>query len=277
MNRIARKGMLSAMRPSLTTFRALVAVLTVTAAIPVALAAPRAAEPASDTLVVHTEAWARYTEKDGSGFAWDILRAVYNPEGIEIEKNFVPFARAVRNVTEGEGDVYVASYRDGSEKAIYPEMHYDTDELQALFRADLADSWQGKASLQSGTVGWIIGYRLGEYLDVDVATELAKTRTQALRMLKHGRIDYYVDNKYEIAGLLKDPPIEFDPSKYVRRKCGYIPMYMAFDDSPRGHRFREIWDRRFRKLLENGTIAEIYDKYGFSTWPFEHPRDASSA
>jgi polar amino acid transport system substrate-binding protein len=240
-------------------------------------AAPRAAEPGPATLVVYTEAWAQYTETDGSGFAWDILRAVYKPAGITIEKNFVPFARAVRNVTDGPGDAYLAAYLNGSDGAIFPEMHYDADELQALFPADRADAWQGKRSLETGTVGWIIGYRLGAYMDVDVTTELAKTRAQALRMLKHGRIDYYVDNKYEIGELLKDPPIAFDSSRYVRRDTAQIPMYVAFDDSARGRRFRDIWDRRFPKLLENGTIAEIYDTYGFGVWPFEQPREHPGA
>ena len=254
-------------------WRVLGALLAALAHVPAGVPAAHAESPPPDTLIVYTEAWTDYTERDGSGFAWDILRAVYQPAGITIEKHFVPFARAVRMVTEGRGDAYPGAYRDGSAGSIYPELPYDTDTLAVLCRRERAAAWQGAQSLETGVVSWIIGYRLDAYLAPDMQVERAKTRTQALRMLKHGRIAYYLDARYEIRHLLEDPPIALDRSRYAWREAAKIPMYVAFDDSPRGRHFRAIWNTRFRKLLHAGTIAAIYDRYGFDVWPFAHPRD----
>jgi hypothetical protein len=41
----------------------------------VLFAAPTAAGPG--WIDIHTEAWQDYTQRDGTGFAWDVIRAVY--------------------------------------------------------------------------------------------------------------------------------------------------------------------------------------------------------
>lgn len=159
-------------------------------------------------------------------------------------------------VAGGRGDAYPGAYRDGRAGSIYPEVPYDTDALAVLCRRQRAAAWQGPQSLETGVVSWIVGYRLDAYLAPDMQVERAKTRTPALCMLKHGRIADYLDARHEIRHLLEDPPITLHRSRYAWRDAVKMPMYVAFDDSPRGRHFRAIWTTRFRKLRHDGTIAD---------------------
>jgi len=44
---------------------------------------------ALDTIRVSSEQWDHATHRDGSGLYWDIIRAVYEPAGIEVRERIV--------------------------------------------------------------------------------------------------------------------------------------------------------------------------------------------
>lgn len=51
-----------------------------------------------------SETWTRYTQEDGRGVAWDLLRAVYEPAGVRLRIANEPYTRAVGLVLRGEAD-----------------------------------------------------------------------------------------------------------------------------------------------------------------------------
>lgn len=227
------------------------------------------------TIEIHTEAWPDYTNRDGTGFAWDILRAVYNPSGVELEKVFVPYSRAVRDVVEGEADAWIGSYGDENANALYPTWHYDADRLQALFPKEQLKGWRGPWSLRGRRVGWVRGYEYDKYLDVGVSKVLLKDRSRVVMLLRTGRINFWLDAAYEIENLLKSRGDEIDRSRYVRRNIMNQKLYMAFADNRRGRYLRDIWDRRLPRLLESGRLAVIYDRWNMDVWPFAQSRGES--
>jgi polar amino acid transport system substrate-binding protein len=224
---------------------------------------------------IHTEAWQDYAEPDGTGFAWDVIRAVYKPAGIAVRFSIVPYSRAVQDVLAARADAWIGSYDNEQEGAIYPDWHYDADRVEALFPKSKLDSWKGRASLENARVGWIRDYAYDTYMNVSVREVLLKNRRRALMLLKRGRLDYWLDAAYEQEHLLENAPESIDPSKYVRRHVLYKRLYLGFADTARGRELARIWDRRFPKLLKRGRIAEIYDSWDFEVWPFEVPRPSS--
>ena len=129
---------------------------------------------------VHTEAWQAYTERNGTGFAWDVIRAVYEPVGVRIDDSYVPYSRAIQDVLAGDADAWVGSYANEQAEALYPEWHYDADQVQALFLEAATDSWSGPASLEGARVAWMRGYAYARYLDVPVKRVLLNDRSRAL-------------------------------------------------------------------------------------------------
>lgn len=57
-----------------------------------------------------SEEWSDYTGADGRGMAWDILREVFEPEGVKLEIRSVPYTRSIGLVQRGEADAQVGAY-----------------------------------------------------------------------------------------------------------------------------------------------------------------------
>ncbi|SVJ65325.1 Uncharacterised protein [Klebsiella pneumoniae] len=59
------------------------------------------AAPSVGEIRVVSETWTRYTQEDGRGVAWDLLRAVYEPAGVRLRIANEPYTRAVGLVVRG--------------------------------------------------------------------------------------------------------------------------------------------------------------------------------
>jgi polar amino acid transport system substrate-binding protein len=231
----------------------------------------------AEAITIHTEAWEDYTNKDGTGFAWDTIRAVYNPVGIELNIKIVPYARAVDNVTHRDADAWVASYRNENKRAVYPDWHYDADRVAALYVRDRTPAPATTSDLKNKRVAWVRGYKMEQYIDVPMkAIELNKQET-SIRMLKHGRIDFFLDARYVIKNMLENLPDNLEREEFAFQHVTNLPLYLAFAPTSKGRRLAEIWDERFPQLLKNGTIAELYDKYDYTHWPFDQSRSDSGS
>jgi polar amino acid transport system substrate-binding protein len=57
-----------------------------------------------------SETWNDYTNADGSGLAWDVLREVFEPAGVKVKIRSVPYTRSVGLARRGEVDAWVGSY-----------------------------------------------------------------------------------------------------------------------------------------------------------------------
>lgn len=79
-----------------------------------------------------SETWNDYTNADGSGLAWDVLREVFEPAGVKVKIRSVPYTRSVGLARRGEVDAWVGSYHDETEGVLYARWHYDSDHIYAL-------------------------------------------------------------------------------------------------------------------------------------------------
>lgn len=242
-----------------------------------ALALPAVPPAQAETIRFHSAAWQAYTNADGTGFAWDIVRAVYKPAGVTLDIDTMPYARAVNTVTNGRADAWVGSYADEVSAAVYPDWHYDADRVDAVMTGDTAATWSGSPSLEGARVGWIRGYQMGKYLDVTVDANPVDDRTSALRMVDRGRIAYFLDPAIELDKAFAELPDGLETGDFAREPVMNLKLYVAFAPTTRGRKFARIWDERFPELLADGRIAEIYDKHGFELWPFEQPRQGGGS
>ncbi|MCZ7166943.1 hypothetical protein, partial [Salmonella enterica] len=73
-----------------------------------------------------------YTNKDGSGLAWDVLRQVFEPADITVQTRTVPYTRSIGLAQRGEVDGWVGAHRDEASGVLYPHWHFDADHIYAL-------------------------------------------------------------------------------------------------------------------------------------------------
>jgi polar amino acid transport system substrate-binding protein len=217
-----------------------------------------------DDIVLVSEQWIAYTEANGTGLGWDLMREVFEPAGIKVALRTEPYTRAVGLVQRGEADAWVGAYQDEVEGTLYPKWHYDTDEIYALGLA--SEPAPTLKTLGNYRLAWVRGYEYQHYLpNVLHFNEIAR-RDHILSMLDHSRADLYIDAKPEVDFILGQTR---EPQRFRTTYLTAIPLFLSFADNARGHFLRDLFDQRMAQLVRSGKLRPI-----FAHWKQPYPFDA---
>lgn len=219
-----------------------------------------------DKIVVASEEWEGATNKDGTGLYWDIIKEVFQSEGVEVVFQIYPYERAVHMVETGEADAWCGSYADEEEFAIYPKYHFDYDLVTALFLKKYEADWKGEESLKGKNVGWIRGYDYDQYLKVEMKSRELSNRSSALKLIAKERMDYFLDAQVEIESALAKNLI--DKSLITTKELLKLKLFLAFIKSPKGKELIKIWDRKIEEMIKSGRLKKIYAKHDYADYPF---------
>lgn len=211
-----------------------------------------------------SEAWEGHTQVDGQGLAWDILRLVFEPEGVELVIQSVPYTRSIGLVQRGEVDAWVGSYRNEVDQGVfYPRRHYDTDQISALGLVGQAPPTL--ASLGAQRLVWMRGYEYQRYLPNVKHFQEVQRRSGILAMLERDHADFYLDARTEVDGVLAAAA---DPARYRITELTRLPLYLGFADNPRGRALAELYDRRLGLLIERGSLRSLFKRWK-QPYPFD--------
>ncbi|MBN6791724.1 transporter substrate-binding domain-containing protein [Pseudomonas fulva] len=213
-----------------------------------------------------SEEWVDYTNADGTGVAWDVMRKVFQPAGIEVVPQSAPYSRAIGLVKRGEADAWVGSYKDESEDNLYPRWHFDVDHIYALGLA--SKPAPTLATIGDYRLAWVRGYAYGKYLPRVREFREIQRREGILPMLEHDRVDFYVDAMTEVDYVIGQSS---QPDRFRRTHVVELPMYLAFARSQRGEALRDVFDKRMAELVRSGELKPIFER-----WKQPYPFDAST-
>lgn len=212
-----------------------------------------------------SEDWEDYTAADGRGLAWDVLRAVFEPAGVELDIRTVPYTRSVGLVQRREVDALVGSYRDEAENVLYPHWNFDSDHIYALGLA--SNPAPTLDTLGKYRLAWVRGYRFESYLPNVQRFNQVERRTGILLMLKQGRADFYIDAQTEVGvvlGMAKDPQL------YKTTHLTELPLYLGFAETPQARTLMALYDQRMAALVSSGELRPIFER-----WKQPYPFDPS--
>jgi polar amino acid transport system substrate-binding protein len=219
------------------------------------------AAPAPHEIVLVSEQWNAYTEADGSGLGWDLMREVFEPAGVKVQARIEPYVRAVGLVQRGEADAWVGAYKDEVEGTLYPRWSYDTDEIYALSLATFATPTL--ETLGNYRLAWVRGYDFQQYLpNITHFNEVAR-RDNILSMLARERADFYIDAKPEVDYILGQSS---EKDHFRATHVADIPLYLSFADNARGRALRDLFDQRMAQLVQDGSLKPI-----FAHWKQPYP------
>jgi len=215
-----------------------------------------AAEGTPKQVHLVSEEWLDYTNADGSGVAWDVLRKVFEPAGVKVVTQSAPYSRAVGLVKRGEADAWVGSYKDENEDNLYPRWHFDMDHIYALGLAS-------KPVPTLNTVGqyrlaWVRGYDYSSYLPNAKTFREIQRREGILPMLEHDRVDFYIDALTEVDYVLGQSP---QPERFRRTHVAELPLYLAFARNDQARALRDLFDRRMDELVRSGELRPIFEHW----------------
>lgn len=218
-----------------------------------------------DEIRVASEVWEEHSNADGSGLAWDLLRAVFEPAGVKLLPSSEPYTRSIGLARRGKVDAVVGLYRDEITDLDYPRWAYADDHVMAL----------GLASLPRPTLKTLAQYRLTWVRGYDFQTQLpnarhyqeVQRRDGIVAMLREGRADFYIDDDDEITHLLAALP-EHDDLQVSTLQA--LPLYFVFARTERGQVLRQLYDQRMDRLVRSGALRPI-----FKRWKQHYPYDSA--
>lgn len=211
-----------------------------------------------------SDVWVDRINPDGTGLSWDILRKVFEPAGVRLEMQIVPYTRSIGLVKRGEADAWVASYQNEvSGGVVYPTWHYDSDLISALSLVSKPEPDQ--AQLGRSRLVWMRGYEYQRYIPGLTHYNELQRRSGILSMLDQGHADYYIDARPEVEQVLAGAE---QPGKYRATDLLRLPLYIGFSDTPRGRALAQLFDQRMAELVKTDELHAIFERWG-QHYPFE--------
>ncbi len=213
---------------------------------------------------IASEVWEGHTHADGTGLAWDIMRLVFEPAGVALQIQSVPYTRSIGLVQRGEADAWVGSYLNEVDDGVfYPRLPYDADQIGALGLTE--QPLPSLANLGEFRLVWIRGYEYQRYLPNLHDYREVQRRSGILAMLDLGHADFYIDALTEVEELLATTSA---PQRYRSTVLTALPLYLGFADNPRGRALAELYDRRMELLLEEDRLREVFVRWQ-QPYPFD--------
>lgn len=218
------------------------------------------------TINVVAPMWEDYTNADGTGMYWDILRTIYSNEGIKLKPSIVPWNRAMKMVTKYQVyNAIVGEYRDTKEPLLFPKYPIDVEYMSVLTKKSAPD-WQGLSSLTGKRVGWIKDYNVIKEKQRDFTLREYRSTEQGLELLNAGKLDYIVDEWDELAIALKAKDLAIEDYNMSDMRKGR-DVYVAFADSAISKALIEIYNEQVKVMVKSGSMQAIYKKWGLGEMP----------
>ncbi|MBN1412149.1 MAG: transporter substrate-binding domain-containing protein [Spirochaetales bacterium] len=181
-----------------------------------------------------TENWEDCTNEDETGLYFDILREVFTPE-YDLKITFMPYTQSVKKVQDKKADLFLGAYIGEVDKVIYPKWHFAADDVTVVFLKSHIKKWNGEKSLKGQKVAWIRGYSYDDYLDVKMKIYLQDKRDLAFNLLNKKRVDFFIDNIYDIQATMEE--MNLDPDNYRTELIKFLNLYFGFIMFPASSRF----------------------------------------
>ena len=242
------------------------------------LASPKVAAEKSITVVCSE--WKGYTNRDGTGIYWDMVKAIYEPLGFEVHTQIVPWKRAVLMLELKQADALVGDYyyaeKQGKER-LYPNWHLSVeDPIIAIFRKDRHEI-DGFNSLNDKTIIWMRGYNFDKIYLSNIRHQSREVSSEAdgLNLIKLDRYDVFLDYRSNIETASKKAGINLSLFETTVMKVGN-KLYLSFSNTDKSRKLIQIYDRRIPELLENGELKKIFTKNNSNLIKFGPDRYSSS-
>lgn len=216
-------------------------------------------------VMLASEEWNDYTNKDGSGLAWEVVRQIFEPVGITLQTRSEPYTRSVGLAQRGEVDGCVGTYRNEVSGVLYPRWNFDADHVYALGLATAPTPTQ--ATLGDYRLAWVRGYKYEQYLPNVRRFNQIERRDGILPMLQYGRADFYIDALTEAKYVLSQAQ---DPALFKLTHIAELPLYIAFADTERGRALMAVYDQRLAALVKTGELKATFARWK-QPYPFPGP------
>lgn len=210
------------------------------------------------TIKIATPAWKNWTNMDGTGFYFDLTKILYEPLGYKISYSIVPFARAKMLVQSKRYDAMYSLYDAKQYKLLAPQYPIDASHVMVMFNKNV--KWHGISSMEGQDVIFPRSYKYPSEILVNFTPIEVNSSKQGMLMLLKGRASFFMTDSDEMSQLQQE--LKVDVLTYKTKHLYSKNLYMAFANTEKGQELIEIFNRRMPKLIAQGVIEQLYNKWG---------------
>ena len=239
----------------------------------VALAIWLAGVPAAQArdVVMATLNWEPYygEELPRDGFFTALVRAAFDRGGHDASVQFMPWARAMLEIKQGDRDVLLGAYynEERAETYLASDSIY-TDAVGIVTREDLTDirEFDSLEDLSGYTIGYGRGYSVNEEFDNAEYLDKEPENSQVLnlRKLYAGRIDMIAGSFASIRYLANREGHDVDELVFLEPTLNentlHIMVSRSIDD---GEQLLADFHEGLREIREDGTYDRILEDMGY--------------
>ena len=233
----------------------------------------------SEKMTIAADPWLPFTgeQKEGKqGYLIEIAKAIFEPLGIEVDYQTMPWARSIEEGRKGTIQAIAGAYKTDAPDFIFsqkPQGH-----LKECFYVLKGNRWryQDLPSLESISLGVVNGYSYGEKLDQYI--EQNKTNPKRIQILsgekalesnllklQKKRIEALVEGETVMTYFLNDQNLKIDLQEAGVNTVHEV--YIAFSPKNKeSKKYAKLLDEGIQKLRLSGKLKAILDSYGILDW-----------
>lgn len=204
------------------------------------------------SLRVVAENWVGYTNEDGSGTYFDIIRSVFS-ETHDVEITNTSWQRASQLVATGRADLIIGAYKLTSSPLLLSEQHIDIEYPIHVIYDESKFSPQVIDDLSHKVVAGKKGYGLENYLPLSTSFYGVDSISGVSKLVANGRIDAALTYSYNLH--LADA----ESSLQHRKIIDEMPIYIGFESSDQGSALQRLFDSKFRQAINAGNIKPLFN------------------
>ncbi len=235
------------------------------------------------TITLAADEWCPYNcvpNSEKPGYMVEIAKAVFEPKGIKINYQVMPWERAIEDARKGTYDGIIGARVDDAPDFVMPSesLGYTTN----TFYVKAGSKWQyeGLGSLESVSLGVIDGYSYEKELDKYISDNSGNSaRIQSIsgdagleqnfKKLEQGRIDVYLEDLNVAQKYIADHSLwgklKVAGQEVTNVKEHYV--YISFSPFIKESRYyAETLSEGIKELRASGKLKEILDKYNVQDW-----------
>lgn len=195
-----------------------------------------------------------------TGILTSILKAVFEPEKINLRHVALPYKRALNDLAEGkiQCTLDIKDNRKGFLQAKSTMAFYD---LSAAYMPK-ETKWEGIQSLKDQKVAYLHGFDIENLIPITIRPQMVYDLSSAYHMLDRGHITFILDDNMLLKDAMYDSKL---PShEFTITKVKSFEVRPIFSNTEEGRQYRNIFDRRMQEMIADGELATIMRENGLS-------------
>jgi uncharacterized protein (TIGR02285 family) len=214
-------------------------------------------------LTIGVPEWKGYTNADGTGVYFDLLRQTFPDDTFNIKID--SYNRTLANFHKNKLDIIVGVFREDIKQGVFPLWHLDIEAATTAFYDPTKIQLTHLSDLEDLTVSWLRGYKFNNFIPYVTSPYLVNTLETGFELVTKNRVNVFIDYPYNVPTKYQQTlaSLEVMPSRHI---------YVAFQNNTSGLNLANQYDKMMPLLRDSGVLADVYSlDYALSQFEYFDP------